>query len=97
VNKVVAYIVRDKRGRRELLVFRHRDHPEAGLQVPAGTVRYGEDIRAALVREISEETGLELTGEPVRLGVFDYPNYETGQINERHVFVVATSEEIPDQ
>ena len=97
VKKVVAYIVRDTSGKRELLVFRHRDYPDAGLQVPAGTVQEGEDIQAALMREVTEETGLELTGEPVTLGVFDYFNSETGKINERHVFLVTTPEEIPDR
>ena len=33
-RKVLAYVTRGD----ELLVFRHRDFPEAGLQVPAGTM-----------------------------------------------------------
>ena len=54
VLKVVAYITRED----ELLVFRHRDFPEAGLQVPAGTVEEGETPDAAVLREVQEETGL---------------------------------------
>ncbi len=53
-EKVVAYITH----RRRLLVFTHRDFPEAGVQVPAGTVEPGEDGATAVLREAREETGL---------------------------------------
>jgi 8-oxo-dGTP pyrophosphatase MutT (NUDIX family) len=54
-EKVVAYITR----RRRLLVFTHRDFPEAGVQVPAGTVEAGEAGEVAVLREAHEETGLD--------------------------------------
>ena len=57
VKKVVAYITRGD----ELLVFTHRDSPEAGVQVPAGTVEEGETLDAAVLREVHEETGLTPT------------------------------------
>ncbi len=53
-RKVYAYITH--RGR--LLVFRHVHEPEAGLQVPGGTVEDGESFEAAVCREAFEETGL---------------------------------------
>jgi len=53
-RRVVAYVVRD----RELLVFDHRDFPEAGTQVPAGTVEDDEEPAATVVREVLEETGV---------------------------------------
>lgn len=53
-EKVVAYITH----RRRLLVFTHRDFPEAGVQVPAGTVEPGESGEAAVLREAREESGL---------------------------------------
>jgi 8-oxo-dGTP pyrophosphatase MutT (NUDIX family) len=53
-RRVVAYVVRDG----ALLVFDHRDVPEAGTQVPAGTVEEGEDPAAAVVREVLEECGV---------------------------------------
>jgi 8-oxo-dGTP pyrophosphatase MutT (NUDIX family) len=53
-EKVVAYITH----RRRLLVFTHRDFPEAGVQVPAGTVEPGESSEAAVLREAREESGL---------------------------------------
>ncbi len=52
--KVLAYITRG----RDLLVFEHAGMPEAGLQVPAGTVEPDEPLDDALWREIAEESGL---------------------------------------
>jgi 8-oxo-dGTP pyrophosphatase MutT (NUDIX family) len=86
VRKVLAYVTRESEGMRELLVFAHRDYPEAGLQVPAGTVKEGEEIEAALLREVVEETGLAEWRVVRKLGVYDYWNESTGQGNERHVF-----------
>ena len=57
-HKVFAYIT--NRGR--LLVFTHPLAPEAGVQVPAGTIEEGEDPDVVVLREAWEETGLhELT------------------------------------
>lgn len=53
-RKAFAYITHGER----LLVFRHVEVPEAGIQVPAGTMRDGEDPAAAVLREAWEETGL---------------------------------------
>lgn len=54
-DKVVAYITNGDR----LLVFSHPHHPDAGIQVPAGTVEEGESHEEAVLREAVEETGLE--------------------------------------
>lgn len=43
----------------ELLVFRQPAHPEAGWQVPAGTLEPGEDPRRAAGRELEEESGIQ--------------------------------------
>lgn len=53
-RKAFAYITHARR----LLVFRHPDSPEAGIQVPAGTVEPGECPEDAVLREAHEETGL---------------------------------------
>ena len=55
IQKVTAFIIREKDGVKELLVFKH---PTAGVQIPAGTVEEGEDIETAVKREVYEETGL---------------------------------------
>lgn len=57
-HKVFAYITHNN----SLLVFHHPFEPEAGIQVPAGTLEPGEDPEDAVMREAYEETGLsELT------------------------------------
>ena len=42
----------------QLLVLKHRDIHEAGIQVPGGTVNEGETLEAAILREVQEESGL---------------------------------------
>ena len=54
-DRVVAYITKGDK----LLVFRHLDYPEAGVQVPAGHPEEGEELVDAVIRESIEETGLE--------------------------------------
>ena len=53
-RKVFAYVTHGDR----LLVFRQPVAPEAGIQVPAGTVQAGERPEEAVLREAREETGL---------------------------------------
>lgn len=53
-RKVLAYITHQH----NLLVFRHPYAPEAGIQVPAGTIEAGERPEQAVLREAFEETGL---------------------------------------
>jgi 8-oxo-dGTP diphosphatase len=48
----------------ELLVVRRGHGPAAGQwSVPGGRVRFGEDLREAVVREVLEETGIEVVVE----------------------------------
>ena len=53
-RKAFAYITH----RNRLLVFTHPFAPEAGVQVPAGTIEDGERPEDAVMREAFEETGL---------------------------------------
>jgi len=53
--KVFAYITLEGR----LLVYRHTQSPDAGIQVPGGSVEGGESLEAAVLREAEEETGLQ--------------------------------------
>ncbi len=81
VQRVLVYVEREN----GLLVFDHRDHPEAGTQVPAGGVHAGEDLIDAARREVREETGVQLDTEPARLGTYEHLD-ELGQPALTHVF-----------
>ena len=67
-HKVTAYI----NCQRKLLVFAHVDFPEAGIQVPGGSVDQDEDINEAVLREAREETSLEELQITEYLGKKDY-------------------------
>lgn len=68
IQKVTAFIVRERCGVKELLVFKH---PTAGVQIPAGTVEEDEDIETAVKRETYEETGLQFVEIEKYLGCFE--------------------------
>src|SRR5258708_37634854 len=52
-QKVYAYITHGDR----LLVFVHPNSPEAGIQVPGGSLEDGEEPEVGALREAIEETG----------------------------------------
>lgn len=57
IQKAYGYITREKQGDPQVLVFQH-PIPEAGIQIPKGTVKEGETPEQAVIREMEEETGL---------------------------------------
>jgi 8-oxo-dGTP diphosphatase len=93
IHKVLAYITRRRDGRTQLLVFDHRDAPDSGTQVPAGTVEDSEDIEAALFREIDEESGLKEVRLVRKLAEVE----ETGRDQIRHVFHLTAPEAALDR
>jgi 8-oxo-dGTP diphosphatase len=93
--KVISYIFR-KNGE-EVLVFDHRDFPEAGTQVVGGTVEVGEELPKALVREIFEEAGLViLESDCEKIGETVYFRQDYPEKNLRHYFKVSISN-LPDR
>jgi 8-oxo-dGTP pyrophosphatase MutT (NUDIX family) len=52
-------VTRERDGGVELLVFDDPTNPRTGTQVPAGRVDPGETVEQCLLRELSEEAGLE--------------------------------------
>ena len=99
VAKVLCYVVRDG----HLLVFRHRDHPEAGVQCPAGTLHEGEDPAVGAVRETEEETGHSGFRVVRALGRHDhefrdsFAGVERHEIHVRHVFLVEPPAGLPER
>jgi 8-oxo-dGTP diphosphatase len=91
--KAFAYITyQDK-----LLVFSHPDFPEAGIQVPAGTIKPGEAPEEAAWREAEEETGLKglrlahFLGEQVR----DMADCGLDEIHHRYFYHFECTSEPP--
>ena len=96
VQKVTAFIVRERDGVKELLVFKH---PTAGIQIPAGTVEEGEDIETAVQRETYEETGLQFVEIEDYLGCFENELEEGQRIiaETTQVYIEPNLEAIPYQ
>jgi 8-oxo-dGTP pyrophosphatase MutT (NUDIX family) len=83
--------------RNRLLVFSHPLSPEAGIQVPAGTMRDGESPPAAVLREAREETGLDRLTVVGLLGRqrFDVRPFGRDEIHDRWFFHLTCDEETP--
>lgn len=97
-KKVYAYILRRDPEKYALLVFDHVDFPEAGIQVPGGTVEPGESLPEAAIREVQEETGLLGLNLIGNLGAthHDLNQYGLAGVHERHYFLFTLSESTPD-
>ena len=71
-------------------MFEHKDNPDAGLQVPGGTIEKDELLLDALYREIEEETGI-YRDDLVLKGKVNKTNYFPENRNivyERNIFHV---------
>ena len=96
IQKVLAYIIRSSAAGQEVLVFHHRDHPEAGLQVPGGTVEPDEPLEVAVRREVAEESGLS---DLVLIGQIAKAPFHAAwrdEWQERHVFHLEAPADLPD-
>lgn len=82
----VSVLVVDDTGR--IMLVRHAGHDE-GWAVPGGAVEIGESPARAAVREIREETGVDI-GEPRLLDVLSGPDFEVTYPNgDRVAYVTA--------
>lgn len=68
MHKVAAFITRGQGQTQELLVI---DHPDAGIQLPAGTVEPAETPDTAVLREVREEAGLTAVSLITKLASFN--------------------------
>ncbi|WP_366248740.1 NUDIX domain-containing protein [Terribacillus aidingensis] len=96
VDKVLAYILSNRNNTYHMLVHEHMDFPEAGLQIPGGTVAPGENLLTALHREIFEESGLRdlPDGELVASAPFLHPDKH--ELQHRHFFLILIKQQLPD-
>ncbi len=95
IRKAFAYITHGNR----LLIFSHPLAPQAGLQVPAGTMLDCEQPVEAVAREAREETGLtdlrvvRFLGETRR----DRADVRRAEIHHRFFFHLACDREPPER
>jgi 8-oxo-dGTP pyrophosphatase MutT (NUDIX family) len=89
-RKAFAYVTSGPR----LLLFTHPEHPEAGIQVPAGTMAPGEAPAAAALREAREETGLTALRLDRWIGrqLFDTRPYGRDEHHDRWFFHIRCDE-----
>jgi 8-oxo-dGTP pyrophosphatase MutT (NUDIX family) len=95
-RKAFAYITHENR----LLIFSHPHEPEAGLQVPAGTLLDGESPENGALREAQEETGLSGLRVVRFLGdvKFDRAGYDgLDEIHHRFFFRLVCNEGPPER
>jgi ADP-ribose pyrophosphatase YjhB (NUDIX family) len=92
-QKVLVYITQNHR----LLVFEHPFSPEAGIQVPGGTVEPDEKPEDAALREAREETGLTSLTLVAFLGFQrrDMSDFGIAEIHHRYFFHVVCQQDTP--
>ncbi len=81
-RKVLAFIVKDNK----LLVFKHTEHLDAGIQVPAGTVENNESLEDAVLREAQEETGIDGFSIKAYLGMTEFSDTDKDEMHKRYFF-----------
>ena len=94
-RKVYAYITHGMR----LLVLEHADTPEAGIQVPGGSLEDDEEPAAGVLREAKEETGLDnltlvsFLGEQYR----DWREHGLDRIDHRYFYHLRCTGDVPER
>ena len=93
-HKVYAYITRAE----QLLVFKHVDFPEAGIQIPGGTIESDELPEDDVLRESVEETGLERLHLGSYLGSDEYhiSSADGDEIHLRYFFHLRCPQDVPE-
>ena len=93
-RKAMAYITNGDR----LLVFRQPDFPDAGIQIPGGSMNPDEQPEDAVLREAFEETGLAGLVIETCLGVVEHELTPSGQRGtlQRHYYHLRVEGELPD-
>jgi len=94
-ERVAAYITHGDR----LLVFDHTGFPEAGIQVPGGSVEPDEDLHEAVLRKAREETGLVDLQIRAYLGTREYDRARWGLVGtlRSHFYHLVAGGELPER
>lgn len=94
VRKAFAYVTSGRR----LLLFTHPLSPQAGIQVPAGTMEPGERPADAALREATEETGLTSLRVERFIGrqIFDARTVGREEYNDRWFFHIVCESDVPE-
>jgi 8-oxo-dGTP diphosphatase len=95
-HKVLALITRQQAGQTQVLVFDHRDFPDAGTQIPAGTVDVGETYEAALWRELYEEAGLTAAQLALESRLASHLHPDWGQVGIAEHLYHLTADHLPE-
>ncbi|MCA1063756.1 NUDIX domain-containing protein [Rossellomorea sp. AcN35-11] len=90
-KKAYGYVTRVRDKRTQVLVFRHKGIPEAGIQIPKGTVSEGENTLNAVIREMKEETGIQRF-EVEKLISVDYWETDDGAVHNRYFYKIVCHE-----
>jgi 8-oxo-dGTP diphosphatase len=95
VRKAFAYVTSGSR----LLLFTHPLSPQAGIQVPAGTMEPGERPADAALREAIEETGLLSLRVERFIGrqIFDARTVGREEYNDRWFFHIVCEGDVPER
>lgn len=90
---VVGAVIRD--GNAVLLLRRPQTDFMGGIwELPSGKTEPGETLQAALIREVAEETGLQVTAITAYLGHFDYQS-ASGNHSRQFSFAVEVADPEP--
>lgn len=73
----------------EVLVFDHVKYMEVSPQLPSGTVEPDEDIKAAALRELEEESGLSPKTDLHFIDRYIFFKTYNQQYQERNIFVLS--------
>lgn len=91
IKKAFGYVTRFKEGQKQVLVFQH-SIPEAGIQIPKGTVEPGESTYDAVIREVQEETGLDNFTVEAFIAE-DLFEYKEGVVHHRFFYEIQTMDD----
>ena len=92
VQKVVPVITRRRHQKHELLVFQH---PTEAVQLVKGTVEPGEELEAAALRELEEESGVKEAVISTKIGEKHFEFKDEKQ--HWHFYSIEVSETLRDQ